>query len=549
MKTQAYLFIAWMVLLPAVAFVSGCSTVNSTTFTQGAIQSGRKGAAVAQEGEGRKGTLGVVQVLPFTESRVRNHQERHNLWLAYIPIACVGTYWERPDWLLWDTNRSAYKPVGLDMAETLCLELEETGLFNKVLRPDEQGLTDWIIEGDVQKLTYEMRPHLCGGSIILAPFLGALGLPMGTWSVDQKVCLKVKASADASTLFEKTVETHSDGLIGACYGGNPMQYGYPYGQAMGPVVSGLLSELPKKVAAAQKTLPPVSAVAKVADKPPVAPTVVAPPPSVLIPQVSTRPGICWAVVIGISSYKDSRIPALRYAASDAQSFYHWLVNPQGGRYAPANVKLLLDRDATVINIRQALFDWLQQAVAEDQVTIYFAGHGSPDSPDSSSNLFLLPYDTDYSRISSTAFPMWDVETALKRYVRAKRVVVIADACHAAGVGEGFDIARRSGRGMTVNPIDVGLENLANVGEGTCVISASSGSQTSQEGAKWGGGYGVFTYFLLQGLNGQADYPRDGRITLGKLTQYVSEQVRRATRNAQTPIVSGRYDPAWLIAKP
>ena len=65
----------------------------------------------------------------------------------------------------------------------------------------------------------------------------------------------------------------------------------------------------------------------------------------------------------------------------------------------------------------------------------------------------------------------------------------------------------------------------------------------------GGGYGVFTYFLLQGLNGQADFPRDGRITLGKLTQYVSEQVRRATRNAQTPIVSGRYDPAWLIAHP
>ena len=539
-----------MVLLSAVAFVGGCSTVNSTTFTQGAIQSGRKkSAAVAQDGEGRKGTLGVVHVRCFTESRGRNHQESHNLWLAYIPIACVGTYWERPDWLLWDPNRSAYKPVGLDMAEALCLELEETGLFNKVMRPDEEGFADWIIEGDVQKLTYEMRPHLCGGSILLAPFLGTLGLPMGTWSVDQKVCLKGKAAADASTLFEKTVETHSDGLIGACYGGNPMQYGYPYGQAMGPVVSGLLSELPGKLAAARKTLPPAGGLAKAAGKPPVAPTVSAPPPAVLIPQVSTRPGICWAVVIGISAYKDSRIPALRYAASDARAFYHWLVNPQGGRYAPANVKLLLDGDATGVNIRQALFDWLQQAVAEDQVTIYFAGHGSPDSPDSSSNLFLLPYDTDYSRISSTAFPMWDVETALKRYVRAKRVVVIADACHAAGVGEGFDIARRSGRGMTVNPIDVGLENLANVGEGTCVISASSGSQTSQEGAKWGGGYGVFTYFLLQGLNGQADFPRDGRITLGKLTQYVSEQVRRATRNAQTPIVSGRYDPAWLIAHP
>jgi uncharacterized protein YceK len=109
MKTQARLFIARMVLLPAVAFVGGCATVNSTTFTQGAIQSGRKSAAVAQDGEGRKGTLGVVQVLPFTESRVGNQQERHNLWRAYIPIGVwdvIGNVRIGP----LDTNRSAYKP-------------------------------------------------------------------------------------------------------------------------------------------------------------------------------------------------------------------------------------------------------------------------------------------------------------------------------------------------------------------------------------------------------------------------------------------------------
>jgi uncharacterized caspase-like protein len=259
-------------------------------------------------------------------------------------------------------------------------------------------------------------------------------------------------------------------------------------------------------------------------------------------------GIRWAVVIGISSYKDSRIPALRYAVSDARAFYQWMVSPQGGRYAPANVKLLVDDGATTINIRQALFDWLQQAVAEDQVTIYYAGHGSPDSPDSKANLFLLTYDTDYSHISATGFPMWDVETALKRYIRAKRVIVIADACHAAGVGEGFDIARRAGRGMNANSIDTGLENLASVSEGTCVISASGGNQTSQEGEQWGGGHGVFTHYLLKGLEGEADYPRTGKVSLGKITQYVSEQVRRATRNSQTPIISGRYDPSWTIAK-
>jgi hypothetical protein len=60
-------------------------------------------------------------------------------------------------------------------------------------------------------------------------------------------------------------------------------------------------------------------------------------------------------------------------------------------------------------------------IEEDVVLIYFAGHGSPESPHTPENLFLLPHDVDYDRISTMAFPIWDVETALKRFIRAKRV--------------------------------------------------------------------------------------------------------------------------------
>jgi len=256
----------------------------------------------------------------------------------------------------------------------------------------------------------------------------------------------------------------------------------------------------------------------------------------------------WAVVIGISQYQDTRIPALRYASVDAKSLYEWLTSPQGGRYAPSRVNLLLDREATARNMRGALFQWLGQALEEDIATVYFAGHGSPQSPDHPENLFLLPYDAQYDNIASTGFPMWDIETALKRFIKAKRVVVIADACHAAGVGNSFDLATRAGRGIKVNPISAGLQNLSQVGEGVCVISASDEKQLSQEGKRWGGGHGVFTYFLLQGLEGQADYNRDTRVTLGELIPYLSEQVRRATRNAQSPIVAGQFDPALTMAR-
>lgn len=259
-------------------------------------------------------------------------------------------------------------------------------------------------------------------------------------------------------------------------------------------------------------------------------------------------GSAWAVIIGVSQYSDSRVAGLRYAVDDAQAFYDWVVSPEGGRYAPSRVKALLHQTATAENIKNALFDWLKQALEEDTVLIYFAGHGSPESPDSPDNLFLLPYDVKYDSISSTGFPMWDIETALKRYIKAKRVVVIADACHSGGVGQSFDIARRADRGLKVNPISTGIHSLSKVGEGVCVISASDENQYSQESKDWGGGHGVFTYFLLKGLKGDADYNKDSSVTLGELTLYLSQEVRRATRNAQSPTVAGRYDPALTIGK-
>jgi hypothetical protein len=259
-------------------------------------------------------------------------------------------------------------------------------------------------------------------------------------------------------------------------------------------------------------------------------------------------GTRWAVIIGISQYKDTRIAPLRYASTDARSLYEWIVSPQGGRYALSMVKLLTDADATGANIKKALFEWLTQAIEEDTVTIYFAGHGSPQSPDHPENLFLLPYDTQYDSVPTTGFPMWDIETALKRFIKAKKVIVITDACHAGGVGQAFDVARRSGRGLTVVPVSSSLQNLSRISEGVCIISASDDNQLSQESAQWGGGHGVFTFHLLEGLKGKADYNKDGTVTLGELIPFLSEQVRRETRNAQTPTVAGRFDPALSIGK-
>jgi len=93
-----------------------------------------------------------------------------------------------------------------------------------------------------------------------------------------------------------------------------------------------------------------------------------------------------------------------------------------------------------------------------------------------------------------------------------------------------------------------IQNLTDIGEDVCVISASRDREFSQEGREWGGGHGVFSYYLIEGLKGAADYDRSGTVSMGEVAVYVSQQVRRATRNSQNPIVSGRFDPSLVIGK-
>ena len=100
----------------------------------------------------------------------------------------------------------------------------------------------------------------------------------------------------------------------------------------------------------------------------------------------------------------------------------------------------------------------------------------------------------------------------------------------------------------MNRINTGLSNLSKVGNGVCVISAAGDREYSQEGKQWGGGHGVFTYYLIKGLYGDSDYNRDGYASMGELIPYISEQVRRATQNAQCPSVAGKFDPALTIGK-
>jgi len=118
----------------------------------------------------------------------------------------------------------------------------------------------------------------------------------------------------------------------------------------------------------------------------------------------------------------------------------------------------------------------------------------------------------------------------------------------AALTTGLSFAQAPDSPPAANRISRGLQNLSTIGEGIAVLSASDDKQGSAEGAQFGGGHGAFTWFLLSGLRGEADYNQDRRVTLGELIPYLSEHVRRATNNAQSPTVAGRFDLALSMGR-
>ncbi|MEG4108876.1 caspase family protein [Microcoleus sp. S13_C5] len=251
----------------------------------------------------------------------------------------------------------------------------------------------------------------------------------------------------------------------------------------------------------------------------------------------------WAIVVGISKYKDKSLN-LKYADRDAEELCKLLQTPSGGGFEADHIVKLVNEDATTANITRALRSFLKKPASEDIVLIYFASHGAPDI-DRPENVYLLTHDTDPRDISGTALPMREVDLSL-RDLLAERVIVIADTCHSAAIGAG--IGRRSAENNS-GVVNRYLQEVGISKPSLALLTSAEANEVSWEGEKWGGGHGVFTHYLLEGMRGAADYqPQNGIVTVWELFEYVREKVETATGNKQHPCIGSQpYDPNLPMA--
>ncbi|KPA17554.1 membrane protein containing Peptidase C14, caspase catalytic domain protein [Candidatus Magnetomorum sp. HK-1] len=260
-------------------------------------------------------------------------------------------------------------------------------------------------------------------------------------------------------------------------------------------------------------------------------------------------GELWGVVIGINRYASTKIPPLKYARNDAESFASYLKNTMG--MDSNHLIELYDEKATLKNIKSNLGTFLHKKAnkKEDTVYIFYAGHGAPERDDSNKYKdgiakYILPFDAELNDLFSTALDMDTIAVIFKR-IRAQRVFFIADSCY-SGTSGGRSIVAFNDTGNRANISSQFLQRIINSGKGRVVLASSEAGEVSQESDKLK--HGFFTYYLLEGLTGKADVDQDQMVDVNEAYRYVSNKVPDATNSGQNPVLKSMQEGQVIIGQ-
>jgi hypothetical protein len=249
----------------------------------------------------------------------------------------------------------------------------------------------------------------------------------------------------------------------------------------------------------------------------------------------TRPGIgkLYAVVVGVSQYHHPRIPDLKLADDDAGAFARFLES-QREVFEDTRVTLLLDEQATKREIEKQLHYELRKAGKDDTVVLFLSGHGAGDARKAGSYYFL-GHDADPDFLHASAVRMSGLE--FLKGLDAKRVVLVADACHA---GAFSNISTKA----AVSSHEAFLKDLGQ-SAGHIILTSSRPDEYSQE--KQGMPHSVFTHYLLKALKGEADSDRDGLVTVREAYDYAYERTNAETGGGQHPQIHGKAEGSFPLS--
>ncbi len=237
-----------------------------------------------------------------------------------------------------------------------------------------------------------------------------------------------------------------------------------------------------------------------------------------------------ALIIGIEKY--DRSPDASFANLDAKYFYEYA--RKGFGISKSNIKLLVDEDANLIQSLATLNKWLPGKVKSGQtdLVIFFAGHGLASN--NGEELYLLSQDSDPDLLSRTALSRTELFAEIIN-LNPKSVTMFLDTCY-SGVSREEETLLASARPVRIIADEQDTPNNFTIFSASQLDQISSGLSEAK--------HGIFSYYLMKGLEGKADINQDKKITNGELLAYMDENVSEKAAELgreQNPSLTGDPD--------
>ena len=245
----------------------------------------------------------------------------------------------------------------------------------------------------------------------------------------------------------------------------------------------------------------------------------------------------YAVVVGISRYQDSAIRALQFADKDAERFAQYLYTRPVNPVPEAHIRLLTNASAGIAEIYDGI-DWLKGVCRQgDTAYLYFAGHGDLEVRGQRSLGYLLAWNSPPNNYRNNAIRIEDINELANTLslTRNAQTIMITDACHSGKLAGDFHKGKQF--------VDSQLLRVLN---NEIRLTACAADEEAAEGVNWGGGRGVFSYYLLMGLHGKAAPNETGPVRLRDLSRFLdsafkADRYLNIENHKQTPNTDGHPD--------
>lgn len=222
----------------------------------------------------------------------------------------------------------------------------------------------------------------------------------------------------------------------------------------------------------------------------------------------------WAFLVGINRYTD--YGTLSYCVDDVLALEKLLT---AADYNVVSLHDRLDRDSPRYPTENNIRAELQQLCAaikdgenqgeDDLLMVYFACHGTRQPDDQPR---LVARDTRKALVQKGAISIVEIEQEMNASGVGCKILML-DACH-IGLG-------KTGTRAPEDP-DL-LRKMHDLAKGYALIAASTDQQDAHE---WDGAkHGVFSFYVLSGLSGEADLHGKSYVTVADLSGYILDKLQ------------------------